>query len=148
MGEGSPRSRLLFPTVDLRLGLVKVGQMSNTGIDVSMVSRLEGTGIAKNEAHSGSKSKIGTRCRGGVAARHEKAVCNQQSDTRCCISLDPYGGRPWCRKCAAEFLSVTAKTLANWNSSGAGPRNIGRPGKPRYMRADLLSWLTDGQVRS
>lgn len=64
----------------------------------------------------------------------------------CCIDRDPEGRQPYCRACAARVVGVTPKTLANWAAKSEGPTNIGRPGKPRYRRADLIAWLSDGQA--
>lgn len=49
---------------------------------------------------------------------------------------------------AAEFLSLSPRTLERWRVTGGGPRFIKAGGKSvRYRPADLLAWI-DGQSRS
>lgn len=63
----------------------------------------------------------------------------------------PHGGRrktdlpdPMGRTQAAQYLGISAGTLANWASQGVGPRfrTVGR--KTRYARRDLDAWLGGG----
>lgn len=62
----------------------------------------------------------------------------------CCIDRDPHGMRLWCRDCAAVYLAVASKTLANWSYEQRGPRNVGRKNAPRYRKSDLDEWLECG----
>ncbi|WP_308159221.1 helix-turn-helix domain-containing protein [Curtobacterium sp. ISL-83] len=43
---------------------------------------------------------------------------------------------------AGALLGVSVKTLANWRSSGSGPRFSKRGRVVRYQRAELEQWLT------
>ncbi len=63
-----------------------------------------------------------------------------------CLKTDFDGKMPWCRACAARYLGVSPKSLANLYSAGEGPRNCGRHGSPRYMRADLDAWMKEGSA--
>lgn len=58
-----------------------------------------------------------------------------------CLAADPDGRRLWCRACAAAYLGLTSKTLANWSyEASPGPIVRGRKGVPRYQKADLDRW--------
>ena len=48
---------------------------------------------------------------------------------------------------AAAYLSLSAKTLANYRCRGIGPRFIKR-GRIFYRRSDLDAWLADGECQS
>ena len=59
-----------------------------------------------------------------------------------------YGSLPPCiaRKSVQEFLggTVSAKTLANWDSLGLGPKNSIKHGKSViYETMSLLEWLDE-----
>lgn len=61
-----------------------------------------------------------------------------------CLMADPEGQRLWCRSCAAAYLGLTAKTLANWAyEASPGPIVRGRKGVPRYRKSDLDRWAED-----
>ncbi|MDN5898783.1 MAG: hypothetical protein L0H74_01795 [Brachybacterium sp.] len=58
-----------------------------------------------------------------------------------CLVADPDGHRLWCRTCAADYLGLTSKTLANWAyEASPGPTVRGRKGLPRYRKSDLDRW--------
>lgn len=58
-----------------------------------------------------------------------------------CLVDDPDGQRLWCRTCAAAYLGITSKTLANWAyEASPGPKVRGRKGAPRYRKSDLDRW--------
>lgn len=61
-----------------------------------------------------------------------------------CLTADPQGQRLWCRSCAAAYLGLQSKTLANWNyEASPGPQVRGRKGTPRYRKSDLDLWTAD-----
>lgn len=61
-----------------------------------------------------------------------------------CLTADPDGQRLWCRACAAAYLGLTSKTLANWAyEASPGPAVRGRKGTPRYRKSDLNRWVED-----
>ncbi|WP_291793519.1 helix-turn-helix domain-containing protein [Brevibacterium sp.] len=76
---------------------------------------------------------------------HLTAITNSgpspSGETSCCIDTDPHGRRLWCRDCAATYLHLSAKTLANYSSAGTGPAVRGGHGRPRYRKADLDAWV-------
>lgn len=43
----------------------------------------------------------------------------------------------------SEELGVKVGTLANWRSTGKGPKFVRIAGRIHYMRADVEQWLTD-----
>lgn len=61
-----------------------------------------------------------------------------------CLVAGPDGKRLWCRACAATYLGLTSKTLANWAyEASPGPTVRGRKGTPRYLKSDLDRWIED-----
>lgn len=61
-----------------------------------------------------------------------------------CLAANPGGQRLWCRTCAADYLGLTSKTLANWAyEASPGPTVRGRKGIPRYLKSDLDRWIED-----
>jgi hypothetical protein len=61
------------------------------------------------------------------------------------ISISPDGRLD--AESAAAYLSLSAKTLANYRCRGIGPRFIKR-GRIFYRRSDLDAWLADGECQS
>lgn len=80
---------------------------------------------------------------GGAAAVAESKVdttkrAHQYGE---CLAADPDGRRLWCRACAAAYLGLTSKTLANWAyEASPGPIVRDRKDVPRYQKADLDRW--------
>lgn len=46
---------------------------------------------------------------------------------------------------AAEFLGLSAKTLANWRVSGQGPEFRHFGSAVRYLQSDLIAWAERGK---
>lgn len=59
----------------------------------------------------------------------------------CCRDRDPDGTGFWCRDCAAAYVQMAPRTLANHYSQGTGPQIEGRPYSPRYRKAALDAWM-------
>lgn len=75
--------------------------------------------------------------------RGQGAAPKPPAESKCCIDQDLDGRRLWCRSCAAKYLALAPKTLANHHSNGSGPTVRGRQGAPRYRKADLDAWADD-----
>lgn len=72
--------------------------------------------------------------------REHRAAPKPAAESACCIDEDSDGRRLWCRACAARYLALASKTLANHHSNGTGPKMRGRAGVPRYRKSDLDQW--------
>jgi predicted DNA-binding transcriptional regulator AlpA len=49
---------------------------------------------------------------------------------------------------AAQFLSLSVRTLQAWRHRGIGPSFIRAGRAVRYRRADILGWIADNTVSS
>ncbi|MCG5534180.1 helix-turn-helix domain-containing protein [Halorhodospira sp. 9621] len=58
----------------------------------------------------------------------------------------PYRDRPMTTLEAAEYLSVTRRTMERWRSQRIGPRWVKPGGKCLYRRSDLDAWLEQAAV--
>jgi len=50
------------------------------------------------------------------------------------------------RKEAADFLRVTAKTMATWFCKGIGPKAVKMGGNVRYLKSDLEAHIVKHRV--
>lgn len=126
----------------LRRWAVQTEQLLLEGRDVAVLARHRvRTVLARLDRTTDARPTPPTT--GGAAAVAESHVdttkrAHKQGQ---CLSADPAGRRLWCRPCAAAYLGLASKTLANWAyEASPGPVVRGRKGVPRYQKADLDRW--------